>query len=111
KIRANCVCIWQTLLEARFGSPLDGQHIPMFLYCRQCGTRLQPLAGTVGHTCNFEELLEFQLQCARIELEHGLEAQVETWAREPRVARHLAFARYVRNRTERSDRRPRERTT
>jgi len=77
----------------------------MFLYCRQCGARLEPLAGTVGHTCNFEELLEFQLQCAHIELEHGLEAQVETWAREPRVARRLEFARYVRNRTERAERR------
>ena len=77
----------------------------MFLYCRQCGARLEPLAGTVGHTCDFEELLEFQLQCARIELEHGLEAQVDTWAREPRVARRLAFARYMRNRSERGERR------
>jgi hypothetical protein len=85
----------------RFAKASGGQHSGMFLYCRQCGARLEPLAGTVGHTCKFEELMEFQLQCAHIELEHGLEAQVETWAREPRVARRLEFARYVRNRTER----------
>lgn len=50
------------------------------------------------HECSFEQLLEFQTQCAQIELESGLEAQVAIWEREPRLARRVAFARYVRDR-------------
>jgi hypothetical protein len=69
----------------------------MFVFCRECGARLSPAEiGSDRHECKLEQLVEFQTQCARVEIEHGLEAQVAAWEREPRLARRLAFARYVR---------------
>jgi hypothetical protein len=76
----------------------DGHSSGMYLFCRLCGA---PLGGGFVpelHECNFERLLEFQIQCARIEIENGLEAQVAAWAREPRLAKRVAFARYMRER-------------
>jgi hypothetical protein len=71
----------------------------MHVYCQQCGAQLiQSANGPAEHECRFEQLLEFQTQCARLELEHGLEAQVGAWAREPHLAKRVAFARYVRER-------------
>lgn len=54
--------------------------------------------AAVAHECSLEQLLDFQAQCAQVELENGLEAQVAAWEREPRLAKRLAFARYVRDR-------------
>ncbi len=70
----------------------------MYRFCQQCGTRLESGFASEGHTCDFEQVLEFQTQCARIEIEHGLQAQLAAWEREPRLAKRLAFARYVRDR-------------
>ena len=73
----------------------------MFVFCRECGARLSPTEiGLDRHECKFEQLVEFQTQCARVEIEHGLEAQVAAWERDPRLARRVAFARYVRARSE-----------
>jgi hypothetical protein len=74
----------------------------MSFFCQQCGAPLARSAysGLERHDCNFEQLLEFQLQCAQIEIENGLEAQVEVWERDPRLAKRLAFARFVRDRHE-----------
>lgn len=78
----------------------------MHVFCQQCGAQVtQTPYGHVQHECRFEQLLEFQTQCARLELENGLEAQVVLWEHEPKVANRLAFARYVRERAEASARR------
>ena len=71
----------------------------MFLFCRQCGARLEAPDAREPHECDFEQLLEFQTQCARVEIEYGLQAQLAAWEREPRLAKHLAFARYMRDRS------------
>jgi hypothetical protein len=69
----------------------------MYLFCQQCGAPLtQPARGLDTHECRFEQLLEFQTQCAQIEIENGLEAQVAAWEREPQLANRVAFARYIR---------------
>jgi hypothetical protein len=69
----------------------------MYLFCQECGAPLtRSEYGLDTHECSFEQLLEFQAQCAQVEIENGLEAQVAVWAREPRLASHVAFARYVR---------------
>ena len=74
----------------------------MYLFCQQCGARLEP--GLLeGHACDFEQVLEFQTMCARIEIEHGLQAQIAAWEREPRLAKRLAFARYVREHSRQAD--------
>jgi len=70
----------------------------MYLFCQQCGARLESGFASERHECDFEQLLEFQTQCARIEIENGLEAHIAAWEREPRLAKRLAFARYVRDR-------------
>jgi hypothetical protein len=74
----------------------------MYFFCQQCGAPLARSAygGLEKHTCNFEQLVEFQAQCAQIEIENGLEAQVEVWERDPRLAKRLAFARFVRERSQ-----------
>jgi hypothetical protein len=74
----------------------------MYLFCQQCGARLETTFSANRHECDFEQLLEFQTQCARIEIENGLEAQLAAWEREPRLANRLAFARYMRDRSQRS---------
>jgi hypothetical protein len=71
----------------------------MYLFCQQCGAQLDTVVAREHHECDFEQLLEFQTQCARIEIEHGLQAQIAAWEREPRLAKRLAFARYVRDRS------------
>ena len=69
----------------------------MYVFCHQCGAPLsQSPHGLEKHECSFEQMLEFQAQCAQIEIENGLEAQVAAWEREPRLAKRLAFARYLR---------------
>lgn len=71
----------------------------MYFFCHQCGAPLaQSACGLDKHECTFEELLEFQTQCAHIEIENGLEAQVAAWEVEPGLANQIAFARYVRER-------------
>jgi hypothetical protein len=70
----------------------------MYLFCHQCGAPLGGGFAPERHECDYEQLLEFQTQCARIEIENGLEAQVAAWAREPRTALRVAFARYMRER-------------
>ena len=71
----------------------------MYLFCQQCGARLETGFSLNLHECDFEQLLEFQTQCARIEIENGLEAHLAAWEREPRLAKRLAFARYMRDRS------------
>jgi hypothetical protein len=70
----------------------------MYLFCRLCGAPLGDGFAPERHECNFEQLLEFQTQCARVEIENGLQALVAAWAREPRMAKRVAFARYMRER-------------
>jgi hypothetical protein len=70
----------------------------MYVFCQRCGAPLAQTHGLDSHECDFEQFLAFQTQCAHIEIEHGLEAQVAAWEREPRVANRLAFARYMRDR-------------
>jgi hypothetical protein len=73
----------------------------MYFFCQQCGAPLAHSAyGLEKHECSVEQLVEFQTQCARIEIENGLEAQVAAWEREPRLANRIAFARYVREHLE-----------
>ncbi len=75
----------------------------MYLFCQECGARLEPGFGLELHACDFEQVIEFQTQCARIEIEYGLHAHLAAWEREPRLAKRLAFARYVRDRSRRSE--------
>jgi hypothetical protein len=71
----------------------------MHVFCPQCGAPVgQSRSGLSEHQCRFDRLVEFQTRCAQFELEHGLEDQVAAWEREPRLAKRLAFARYVRER-------------
>lgn len=71
----------------------------MYFFCQQCGAPLgRSASGLAAHECSFEQLLTFQTQCAQIEIENGLEAQVAAWERDPQLAKHVAFARYVRDR-------------
>jgi hypothetical protein len=70
----------------------------MFAFCSACGARIQAAEAGEAHECRFEQLLAYQTRLARTELEHCLETRVAAWEREPRVARRVAFARYVRDR-------------
>jgi hypothetical protein len=73
----------------------------MFVICRECGAPLRAAEIEQGtHECTFEQMVAFQTQCARIELERGLAAQVAVWEREPRLSRRIEFARYLRDRDE-----------
>ncbi len=74
----------------------------MYLFCQECGARLERGFGP-EHVCDFEQVIEFQTQCARIEIEYGLNAQLAAWEREPHLAKRLAFARYVRDRSRRAE--------
>jgi hypothetical protein len=77
----------------------------MHVFCPQCGAPVgQSRSELSEHECRFDRLLEFQTRCAQFELEHGLEDEVAAWEREPRLAKRLAFARYVRERALRSGR-------
>jgi len=74
----------------------------MFVICRECGAALgADEIERAAHECAFEQMVAFQTQCARLELERGLSAQVALWERDPRLSRRLAFARYLRERGER----------
>lgn len=74
----------------------------MFVICRECGAALSAdEIERATHECTFEQMLAFQTQCARLELERGLSAQVALWERDPRMSRRLEFARYLRDRGER----------
>ena len=73
----------------------------MFVICRDCGAPLADETERAAHECAFEQLVAFQTQCARVEIESGLAAQVAIWERDPRLSRRLAFARYLRERGER----------
>lgn len=53
-----------------------------------------------SHECVLEQMIAFQTQCARVELERALDAQVALWARDPRLSRRIEFARYLRERSE-----------
>ena len=75
----------------------------MYLFCQQCGARLDPCGARELHECDFEQVLEFQTQCARIEIEYGLQPQLAAWEQEPRLAKRLAFARYMRDRSLRAE--------
>jgi hypothetical protein len=71
----------------------------MFVFCQCCGARLTPFELSSGrHECEPEAFVEFQVRTARLELEQGLEARVQVWARDPRLAKRVAFARYLRAR-------------
>ena len=73
----------------------------MFVFCPECGAALSAAElDTVSHECQFDKLLEFQTQCARAEIEAGLETQVAAWGRDPRIASRTAFARYLREHSE-----------
>jgi hypothetical protein len=74
----------------------------MFVICKECGAPMSDTEIEQGsHQCSFEQMVAFQTQCARIELERGLSAQVELWEQDPRLSRRLEFARYLRARSER----------
>jgi hypothetical protein len=71
----------------------------MFVICRECGAPLSADEIEQGsHECSFEQMVAFQTQCARIELERGLSAQVALWEQDPHLSRRLEFARYLRDR-------------
>ena len=72
----------------------------MFVFCQECGARLAVEQDLGRHECNFDHLVEFQIRCARDEMETGLESQVAVWACEPSIQRRLAFARYLREHTD-----------
>jgi len=74
----------------------------MFVICRECGAPLNVTEiEQASHECSFEQMVAFQTQCARLELERGLAGQVELWERDPRISKRLEFARYLRDRSER----------
>ena len=75
-----------------------GQLPGMFGFCSSCGARIEAAEAGGRHECRFEQLLAYQTRLARTELEHCLESRVAAWERDPRVARRVAFARYVRER-------------
>jgi len=74
----------------------------MLVICRECGAVLDAEEiEQAGHECSFDQLVAFQLHCARVELEQRLAAQVAVWERDPRLSRRIEFARYLRDRSER----------
>jgi hypothetical protein len=88
----------------------------MFIICRECGAALgEDEIEQASHECVFEQMIAFQTQCARLEIERRLAAEVALWERDPHLSRRLEFARYLRDRGERRaadvtrNRRPRTR--
>jgi len=74
----------------------------MFVICRECGAPLTAEEiSAASHECMLEQKIAFQTQCARLEIERGLDEQVALWARDPRLSRRLEFARYLREQSER----------
>jgi len=83
------------------GGAASGQNLTMFVICRECGAPLSAEEiSAASHECVLEQMIAFQTQCARLELERGLDEQVALWARDPRLRRKLEFARYLRERSE-----------
>ena len=71
----------------------------MFVCCPECGAGLTAAEIDLdAHECRLDLLIEFQTAKARVELEQRLEAPVAVWEREPRLAAHAAFARFLRER-------------
>ena len=69
--------------------------------CDCCGAWIPTSHLTVDrHTCRLDTLVEFQARLAREALEDELGARVAEWEREPRLAKRLAFARYLREQGE-----------
>jgi hypothetical protein len=69
--------------------------------CERCGAWIRTLHLTADrHTCRLDTLVEFQARLAREALEDELDARVAEWEQEPRLARRLAFARYLRERND-----------
>ena len=69
--------------------------------CERCGAWIPILHLTADrHTCRLDTLVEFQARLAREALEDELDARVAEWEREPRLAKRLAFARYLRERND-----------
>jgi hypothetical protein len=67
--------------------------------CDRCGAWVPATRLDDGrHTCHLETLLEFQGRLARLVIEQELETTLATWERDPHVAKHVAFARYLRDR-------------
>ena len=69
--------------------------------CERCGAWIPTSQLTADrHTCQLDTLVEFQARLAREALEDELDARVAEWEREPRLAKRLAFARYLRERND-----------